>query len=164
MCAGGPLRKALVAASAARTSSRTSRESETLPRFEKDRDRGGGHDERGDQPGEGPADPAHGPVEDEHGEDAFERLGEGDRPDVEAEEPYREGLDEEGAGELVYGDGPPGVEGAEDEVVPALGHAADGAGVEGLELVVADAPDVRQRGQGGDDEQCRAGPGGLVVG
>ena len=112
----------------------------------------------------GPADPAHGPVEHEHGEDAFERLGEGDRPDVEAEEPYREGLDEERTGELVYGDGPPGVEGAEDEVVPALGHRADGAGIEGLELVVADAPDVRQRGQGGDDEQCRAGPCGLVVG
>ena len=60
---------------------------------EEDGDRGGGHDDCGDQPGGGAPDAAHRSVEDEHGEDAFGGLGERDRPDVEAEEPDREGLE-----------------------------------------------------------------------
>ena len=129
---------------------------------EQDRDRRGRQDGGGGQPGAGAGDAPHGAVEHEHGEGALDGLGENDGPDVEAEHADRQRLHPERAGQLVDRDRAPGVEGAEEEVVPALRHAAYRGAVERLERRAVHAPHVGERGQCRDDEERRPGPAGLV--
>ena len=75
------------------------------------------HDGR-HQAGERAGQATHGPVQHQHGQRALDRLGQHDRPDVEPEEPDRQGLDPQRTRELVHGDGAGRIEGAEEEVVP----------------------------------------------
>ena len=133
-----------------------------VPAVEQDGDRGDRQGQRGGQTSRRPGDPAHGAVEDEHGQGALDHLGQDERPDVKAEEAYRERLDPERARQLVDGDGAPGVEGPVEEVVPVLRHAARGSAVKGLERVAVHPPRVGQRGEGGDDQECRPRPARLI--
>jgi len=76
---------------------------------------------------------------------------------------HRQGLDPQGAGELVDGDRPRRVEGAEDEVVPAVRHAADRRRVVELHGR-SDLPAVGKRRQRGDQEKGRTGQAGWPGG
>ncbi len=129
---------------------------------EQDRDGRGGQHDGGGEPGTCSRHAPDGTVEHEHGESALDGLGQHDGPDVKAEQPDRQRLHPERTGQLVNGDGAPRIERAEEEVVPALGHAAHRGAVERLERRVVHAPRVGQRGQRGHSQQKGSGPPGLV--
>ena len=158
-----PFRMADTVASAASTSSRIMSESGMLPRFNVDRGRAGRQHHGGHQPGQRPAQSSHAVVEHEHRQRALHGRGRHDGPLVEAEEPHRQGLHPQGAGELVDRDRAGGVEGAEDEVVPVLRHGAHGGGVEDLDGR-ADVPGVGQRGQGRHEQEAGRAQAGWSSG
>jgi hypothetical protein len=71
-------------------------------------------------------------------------------PPAVAEELRRQDLEPERQGWLVNGEGPQGVVGGEEEVVPGEAHGADGAGVE--EAAQAKAVEVGEAEDGGKDD------------
>ncbi len=121
-------------------------------------DRGQGEDRGGQQAGDHPGPAAHHPVHDEDGDDALDHLREGHRPGVEAEDPGRQRLRQERAGQLVDGDRAGRVERAVEEGLPAFRHALDRDGVERREPGLGDVPRVKRRRQRRDGQQRRAGP------
>ena len=122
------------------------------------RGQGGGRHESGP----GAADPADGAVEHQDGQRPLDGLRQHHRPDVEAEEADGQGLQPEGSGQLVDRDRSPRVEGAEEEVVPVLRHAAHRRAVERLESRAPAAPAVREQCQRGDQQEGRSGPARLI--
>ncbi len=128
-------------------------------RDRRDREHRGGR-----QPGRRPGQPADRPVQDQDREHALDHLRQDQRPDVKAEDPQRQRLHPERARQLVDGDGPGRIERPEDEVVPALRHAAGGRAVERLDAGAGHSPAVADRGQDGDGEQGRPRPRGLIRG
>ena len=129
---------------------------------EQDRDRRGGQGHGRGEAGTRTSDATHGAVEDQYRQHALHHLGQDDGPGVKAEDPHGERLDPEGAREFVDRDRAPRVEGGEEEVVPALRHAARRGTVEGLDGRVPDTPAVGEGCQRRDDEERRPGPAGLV--
>nr|WP_238845456.1 hypothetical protein [Nocardia terpenica] len=120
--------------------------------IQRDRDRCACHGRGCDEARNGSRDPANCPVQHQDCQHTLDRLRQHHRPDVRAEDPHRDSLYPEGAGQLVDTDGPLGVEGREEEVVPARRHRPSGGSIEDLRLHRADPPAV---GHGGD---CRDGP------
>ena len=102
-----------------------------------------------------PPEPVDRAVEEEDTQDTLDDLRQDNRPGVVAEDPNGQCLHPECTGQLVQGDRPGWIKGAEEEVVPVGSHASYGCAVEGLESILADAPGVRKPGYTCNQKQKR---------
>ena len=119
-----PVVQAAVAASAARTRSRTSRESEMLPRSSRTVTGVTAKAAAAVRPAPGARDAPDGAVEDEHRERTLRRPGGAPWPRCGSRRSATRAPEPRRRRQLVDGHRSPRVEGAEEEVVPALRHAA----------------------------------------
>ena len=115
---------------------------------DRDGDRGQREHEPGDESCRAPEAAAGEVVDEQDGRDAHQGLRREDRDGVEAEQLDRGGLDPQRERGLVDGHDAAGVEGSEQEVVPALAHRAHGAAVvEVGPAVAAETPEVQESGE-----------------
>ena len=122
-------------------------------------DRGQRHDQPGDEPGRGTEPPPDRRVQ--HGDrgHSFECLRHQQAPVVDAEYPARYLHHPQRGWCFVHGDEVRGVEGAEEERLPALGPGLDRGGVEVVgPPVPAEVDQVQERGQGQQPAHGRADP------
>jgi hypothetical protein len=137
---------------------RMSSESGDVPAIERD-------DRRGKRPDSGRADggarageATDGSEEERNGEGALDCLGQVDRPEMQPEEPHRQRLEPECAGELVDAHRPKRIERSVEEVVPAMSHRAHCRRVEQLGLLAGKVRGVRDRREHRDPEERRTHP------
>ena len=123
------------------------------------RDRGQRQDQSRDEPGRRAEPPAHRRVQHGDGGHPLERLRDQHAPVIDAEDPPRQLHHPQRGRGLVHGDEAGGVEGAEEERLPALGPGVHRGGVEVVgPAVAAEVDQVQERGQGQQPEQGGPGP------